>query len=125
MNLIIIAFACAAVSFTITVTSIFYWLRELVSPIHNKVEELIHCPWCLNHYIVFATVALTGQTVLISGSWLVDFFITSFSIIGIGGVIHFILLRAYAPISKTMAQRQINKLKNGKTRNIKSVGLHS
>lgn len=118
MNILLIAAACASVSFTITVTSIFLWLRELVSPLHHKVEELIHCPWCLNHYIVFATVALTGQTVLISRIWLVDYFVTSFSVIGIGGVIHFILLRAYEPVSKMMTQRKINNLKNGKIRSI-------
>lgn len=104
-------FVSAAISFTVTTTSIFGGLRELVSKIHHKLEELIFCPWCFNHYVVF-TMLLTSniQLLNISNNYLYNFLFTSFCIIGGAGVLHYVLLRAYEPVQKVMMMRQMEKL---------------
>jgi len=105
-ELILIAFATAAVSFTISVTTIFNWLRELVSPISGKVEELIHCPWCLGHYISFV-----GMCFFREYTDVLTFIIEWFAVIALMGVLHYILLIAYTPIAVQMAKREVNKLR--------------
>lgn len=106
-TLITTALASAAVSFTITWTSIFEPLREAVSKrMHPKLDQLIHCPWCLNHYVAlvavpvaypFGTITLTSAVL----HW--------FAIVGLGGVVHYVLLRAYEPVSKREMYRKADR----------------
>jgi accessory gene regulator protein AgrB len=106
MKIILLISLCAAsISFTITTTSMFKWFRELVSPIHKKVEELVHCPWCLSHWTVLI--------ILLSSGWhdsVYDFLFTLFACTTICGLIHYVLLRAYEPVAKEMARRHIDKM---------------
>lgn len=109
MQFLYLVLACAGISFTVTVTSIFMPLREAVSKLHPKLEELIHCPWCLNHYVTFAVVAITQPEELErQGLW--AYFLICFAVIAASGVIHFVLLRAYEPVSRAMLQRKLDKL---------------
>lgn len=112
-SLLLAAFCCAAISFTVTVTSIFSGLRELLSKIHPKIEELVFCPWCFNHYVVIVFL-LTSEVRLVNVSnWTVyNFLFTVFVLVGLGGIIHYVLLRAYEPIHKALMQRRLDKLKN-------------
>lgn len=88
----------------------FKWLRELVSPIHSKIEELIHCPWCLGHWIVFV-IMLTANTPIISMTYVpvYDWLFTAFTVMAPVGLIHYVLLRAYEPVAKAMLQRKLDK----------------
>jgi len=113
IEFLLIALAISGVSFTITVTSIFKWLRELVSPIHQKLEELIHCPWCLSHWIAFM-VFLKMDLIQFCDSLLWNYFLTVFSAITVSGLSHFALLRAYEPVAKMMVERMIMKKRNEK-----------
>ena len=111
-TVIAIALCAAAISFTITTTSMFKWLRELVSPIHHKIEELIHCPWCFGHYVVLVIMLLAHNPnyfVLFDVVWM-DFLFTWFIAICIMGLLEFVLLRAFAPVAKAMFDREIEKL---------------
>lgn len=115
-DFIIVSFACAAISFTISWTSIFRSFRELVSRIHPKVDELVHCPWCVNHYVVLLFLLFSGfkkafLTYELIGMSLANLVITWFAVVGLGGVIHFVLLRAYEPVAKQLVQRQLDKLR--------------
>lgn len=108
-------FVSAAISFTITVTSIFSFLREWVSKIHPKLEELIFCPWCLNHYVVFIMLLTSNIELFKVSEYIIyNFFFTSFAIIGAAGILHYVLLRAYEPVMKNMLDRKMEKLRNQK-----------
>lgn len=115
----IMAFVVAAISFTISTTSMFKWLRELVSPIHHKIEELIHCPWCLAHWITFILLWCIPSSYIIEVVPVIEnslvlrsfnFLFTTFAIIGLVGLLHYVLLRAYEPVAKAMAMRQLEKM---------------
>lgn len=107
--------ACvSSASFTITFTGIFKEIREKISKEHHKLEELIHCPWCLSHWITFLFLIITGQEIEFTGIWLLDFMMTTFTITLLSGLGHYVLLRAYEPVGKAMAARQIEKLRNNK-----------
>lgn len=106
-----IALVVASVSFTITVTSVFKWLRELVSSIHPKLEELIHCPYCLSHYIAALLIWLTDFIYPLTNSLLLNFLLTLFSVVGIVAILHYVMLRTYEPIAKITAYRELEKAK--------------
>lgn len=107
VNILYITLAIASVSFTVTRTGIFEWLRELVSPIHPKVEQLFHCPYCLGHWITFVVLLIVPKTYLIQivPSVVFNFFFTTFVIMGLAGLLHYVLLRAYDPVAETMKMR--------------------
>lgn len=93
----------------------FGWLRELVANVHPKLEELIHCPWCLGHYVVLTIMLCTKSTLLnVSLYPLFDFLFTWFAIITLMGLGHYVLLRAYAPVAEAMAYRAMAKAKKAK-----------
>jgi len=116
--ILLLAFAVSGVTFTVSVTSIFSWLRELVSKIHPKFEELIFCPWCLSFWVTTVLLLFKNKDIdllIITNNIVVNFFITVFAVMTVSGLIHFVLLRAYEPVAKAMAQRFIDKLRNKKT----------
>lgn len=118
-----IAFVAAAISFTISVTRMFKSFRETISPWHKKIEELIHCPWCLGHWVVFIIFwclprtfiwqVLESNQLWVHNSYVLrsfNFLFTSFIVIGMMGLIHYVLLRAYEPVAKAMAARTLELL---------------
>ena len=106
-TIVYIALMVASVSFTITTTSIFKWFRELVSPIHGKIEELIHCPYCLGHWITFAVLFF-----IYDYSVSPAFFLQAFAVMGLVAIFHYVILRAYEPVAKAMARRELEKKQN-------------
>lgn len=113
--LVMISLASAAISFTITTTTIFEWLRELISPIHKKIEELIHCPWCLGHYIVLVMLIIFNkQTLFLNVPEFWHYLLNWFACVCLMGIWHYILLRTYKPIAEAMARREILKLHKNK-----------
>jgi|SRR5690606_10108936 len=99
-----ITFACASISFTITYTSIFEPLRNLISRLGKKADQLIHCPWCFNHYVVFIVVAIFHQ------SSFLEYLLRCFAIIGACALLHYVMLRAYKPIAKLTMIRELQRL---------------
>lgn len=106
-NILLVAAAVAAASFTITTTSIFLPVRERISKVHPKLEELIHCPWCLGHYITFGILLLDNiQLLNVSKYWIFNYFLTAFAVMGIVGLMHYVLLLAYKPVTEHMLMRK-------------------
>lgn len=99
----VIGVAVAAISFTITMTSIFAWLRNLITRTGiKKLEELIHCPWCLGHYIALL-ILLTNDIVIVGGiynSKFLNFLFIWFLVMGFAGLIQYVLLRAFKPVAE-------------------------
>jgi hypothetical protein len=110
VTLVVLAFAVASISFTISVTSIFGWLREAVSSIHPKLEELIFCPYCLGHYIALVVLLTTGAYDSVFTDTInnvaVRFLLIWFSVMGMVAVLHAVMLVAYKPVAETMSYRK-------------------
>lgn len=113
--IIAVALCTAAISFTITVTSIFTWLRELLSSVHSKLEELIHCPYCLGHYIALVIMLTTDRKLInVTQYEIYNFLFTWFVIMCIVSLLHFVMLRAYKPVREFMMYRAMDKLQKKK-----------
>ena len=99
-----IILAVAAISFTISVTSVFKSVRTKLGEISPFLEELIHCPYCLSHYVtLFFFVFLPFEGIIPA---IIDYF----AVIGGVAIVHYVMLRAYEPIYKSEAIRKIEKL---------------
>lgn len=114
--ILMVALCSASISFTITTTSMFTWFRESVSNLNiHKLEELVFCPWCFSHYVtlvILLSANISYINIVNSESKIANFYnfcFTWFAIQCIVGIFHYILLRAYEPVAKQMANRKIMK----------------
>lgn len=105
------AFGIAALSFTISITGVFGWLRNLLSKMGKGVEELIHCPFCVAFWLTVGLgLGIPEIVPRIVSIFIVDFPIWVMAILGIVGILHYPLLRTYEPIGKLRLERLKKRL---------------
>ena len=116
--IILVALCAASISYTISYTSIFLGFREWISKFHHKLEELIHCPYCLCHYIIltirFTTNDISSKLVPIANNIVYNFLFTWFCIVCVTSLLHCVMLIAYRPVMKYMTDRKIAKIQQRK-----------
>ena len=116
--IILVALCAASISYTISYTSIFLGFREWISKFHHKLEELIHCPYCLCHYVIltimFTTNNISSKLVPITNNIVYNFLFTWFCIVCITSLLHCVMLIAYRPVIKYMTDRKIAKIQQRK-----------
>lgn len=110
LTLVVVAFATASISFTISWTMAFHWFRSMFDE-ESKLGELVHCPYCLGHYVAWV-VLLSFEELRPAalGDWPV-LFISWFAVMGLVIPIHFVALRAYAPVAEAVFRRQRERAK--------------
>lgn len=102
----------ASISYTIAWTGIFEPVREVLGRIHPKVDSLLHCPYCLSHWVAAAVLGVLGPEYWLIGYNVVSFLITVFAATGFSGLAHFVMLRAYEPVAKREVTRTLERLRN-------------
>ena len=116
--IILVALCAASISYTISYTSIFLGFREWISKFHHKLEELIHCPYCLCHYVIltimFTTNDISSKLVPIADNIVYNFLFTWFCIVCVTSLLHCVMLIAYRPVMKYMTDRKIAKIQKRK-----------
>lgn len=114
-----VSLVAAAISFTVTITSIFEPLRDWMFEKSKFFGKLFSCPWCFGHYVVAVILGIDyfnegGNLFSIFGNSVMDFLFTLFLIMGLIGIWHYAIIRSYEPVVKLMAQRQIEKMREQK-----------
>ena len=116
--IILVALCAASISYTISYTSIFLGFREWISKFHHKLEELIHCPYCLCHYVIltimFTTNNISSKLVPITNNIVYNFLFTWFCIVCVTSLLHCVMLIAYRPVMQYMTDRKIAKIQKRK-----------
>ena len=116
--IILVALCAASISYTISYTSIFLGFREWISKFHHKLEELIHCPYCLCHYVIltimFTTNDISSKLVPIADNIVYNFLFTWFCIVCVTSLLHCVMLIAYRPVMQYMTDRKIAKIQQRK-----------
>ena len=116
--IVLVALCAASISYTISYTSIFLGFREWISKFHHKLEELIHCPYCLCHYVIltimFTTNDISSKLVPIANNIVYNFLFTWFCIVCITSLLHCVMLIAYRPVMQYMTDRKIAKIQQRK-----------
>ena len=116
--IVLVALCAASISYTISYTSIFLGFREWISKFHHKLEELIHCPYCLCHYVIltimFTTNDISSKLVPIADNIVYNFLFTWFCIVCVTSLLHCVMLIAYRPVMQYMTDRKIAKIQQRK-----------
>ena len=116
--IVLVALCAASISYTISYTSIFLGFREWISKFHHRLEELIHCSYCLCHYIIltimFTTNDISSKLVPITNNIVYNFLFTWFCIVCVTSLLHCVMLIAYRPVMKYMTDRKIAKIQQRK-----------
>ena len=116
--IVLVALCAASISYTISYTSIFLGFREWISKFHHKLEGLIHCPYCLCHYVIltimFTTNDISSKLVPIADNIVYNFLFTWFCIVCVTSLLHCVMLIAYRPVMKYMTDRKIAKIQQRK-----------
>ena len=116
--IILVALCAASISYTIIYILIFIGFREWISKFHHKLEELIHCPYCLCHYVIltimFTTNNISSKLVPITNNIVYNFLFTWFCIVCITSLLHCVMLIAYRPVMQYMTDRKIAKIQKRK-----------
>ena len=111
-HVLILSSIVASISFTITSSGIFKPVREWVSTWHQKIDDLIHCPYCLGHWVAFGTLVIIDDLpVHYSEYWFINFLLSAFAIVGVASLMHYVMLRAYEPVAKLAMFRELEKAK--------------
>ncbi|MHC4702590.1 MAG: DUF1360 domain-containing protein [Planctomycetota bacterium] len=82
-NLLILGLAVAATSMTITKAHICESVRERVSRLGPWFKSLIHCPWCVSHWLALVAVPFWLPELSNPAKWL----IYTMSVVAISGVV--------------------------------------
>ena len=114
--ILVVALCSASISYTISMTGIFKGLRTWIeNTFPDKIAELVHCPYCLAHYVIlgimFTTIDIDYYLLPISCYVVYNFLFTWFVIVCIVSLLHFVMVRAYAPVATLEAHRLLKKEK--------------
>lgn len=110
IDYIIFGLVVGGVTFTTSVTSIMLFFRELLSKIHPKIDELVHCPWCSGFWLSLLMVIFSKNKFIEPFELdVLNIVFNAFVILSIAGLVHYVLLRSYEPVSKAMAMRHKEK----------------
>lgn len=94
--------ATASISWTCTIASVFAGVREKVAARSEWLGEMLACPYCFGHYVAYALVGATGVRLGL-GVPIVDFLVTSFSVITAMALFHWPLGKVYSPVMQARA----------------------
>ena len=89
IEMLLLGLAIASITMTITKSNVMESFREQISKLGRWARELVHCPYCLSHWLAFAVVGgkfgllPLGQFVLVSFGVIT---IASFASLGIAAL---------------------------------------
>jgi hypothetical protein len=115
--ILVVSLCAASISYTISMAGIFKWLRTWIERIFpEKIVELVHCPYCLAHYIILCimltTTNVSNYLIPVSCFVVYNFLFTWFVIVCLVSLLHFVMLRAYAPVAILETHRLLKKSKS-------------
>jgi len=91
-EIILLALAVASTSVTISKSNALEWFRNQVSRLGSWAEELIHCPYCLSHWIAAAGVCIMFQGTVLDLAITTMAVVTLASFASIGIIYYFLTL---------------------------------
>lgn len=84
-DILMLSLAVASASMTIATSNAMEWFRNLVSKLGGWSEELIHCPYCLSHWLaaIVTVTWLKGTVGELVVAWLATVTLASLASLGI------------------------------------------
>ncbi|MFW7222106.1 DUF1360 domain-containing protein [Citrobacter sp. BNK-42] len=108
---IVLSFAAASISFSITQTELFVPVRNLANKIGHMTGYLFHCFYCMSHWVVFAGVLIYRPVIISSGFIVVDLLVTAFFTVTVTTFINGFMFRSFInAMAKMMKERDLKEM---------------
>jgi hypothetical protein len=95
LEILVLGGATGVIATTITKGKPFLPLRRWAKKKSPEwLYALLRCPYCTSHWVAFAITAIYRPRI-VNVFWLVDYFITAFTLVAIGAVLAGVFLKLY------------------------------
>ena len=107
---IVLSFAAASISFTITQTEVFVPVRNLANKIGHMTGYLFHCFYCMSHWVVLAGVIIYRPVIIRSGNIFIDLVISTFFTITLTTFTNGLMFRSFInAMAKKMKEKELKE----------------
>ncbi len=107
---IVIAFAAASISMTLTQTELFAPLRQWANKIGHMTGHLFHCFYCISHWIVIFAVLIYQPILIRSGYIFIDLIVSVFFTITLTAFICGLIFKVFlTAIAKKFKENEFKK----------------
>lgn len=92
VSFLILCLANASVSFTVARSEVFrpardWFFNRSTNKVFEFISDLIHCPYCLSHWVAFLMVLIWQQKFTNTFVPVIDFAVTIFAIVGLSAIV--------------------------------------
>lgn len=107
---IVLSFAAASISFTITQTELFVPIRNIANKIGHMTGYLFHCFYCMSHWVIIAGVLIYQPTIIDSGFFWIDLMVTGFFTVTVTTFVNGFMFRSFInAMAKMMKEKELKE----------------
>lgn len=99
-ELLILSLATAAISMTVAKAPVFESVRYWFDGRNEWLADLIHCPYCLSHWVAFLAVIVYQPRFVSSGVEIIDWFVSAMAIVAVATAVSGLIYLTVSHISK-------------------------
>ena len=95
LRLLVLALATSAISVTVTRSGVFLGLRNFVADRSKWLGDLMHCPYCMSHWVSLVLMWWYGLRILPETNWLVDLLVSALAVVAIASFFTLLVMLSY------------------------------
>ena len=95
LRLLVLALATSAISVTITRSGVFLGFRNFVAKHSSWFGDLVHCPYCISHWVSLVLLWWYGLRILPETHWLVNLLVSALAVVAIASFFTLLVMLSY------------------------------
>lgn len=95
LRLLVLALATSATSVTITRSGVFLGLRTFVADRSKWFGDLVHCPYCMSHWVSLVLMWWYGLRTLPQTHWSIDLLVTALAVVAVASFFTLLVILSY------------------------------
>lgn len=113
LRLLVLALATSAISVTITRSGLFHGLRSFADRRSRWFGELMHCPYCMSHWVSLVLMWWYGLRILPGTFWLIDLLISALAVVATASFFTLLVMLSYkkAALAAGGSREDVEKLR--------------
>ena len=109
-TLLMCAAACAAISMTVTMSSLFESFREYLKRKSKLIGTLVTCPYCCSHWVAFGLVAYFQPRPVQTSILVADLFLSAFAVVALTAPFIWVIYQVYKVVKPKDKELKEEKL---------------
>lgn len=95
LRLLVLALATSAISVTITRSGVFHGPRDWIADRSQWFGELVHCPYCMSHWVSLVLMLWYDLRIVPDTYWLVDLVVSALAVVAVASFFTLIVMLSY------------------------------